>query len=659
MGCGLSKIDGAEDVVSLCRERKRLMKMAVEQRQAFADAHSKYIHSLYSVSSAIRVFVTRYSSSSSPSLVNLPSPTGKTLDSRKTLEANNAFQSCNSTISSDSSGVDREREDEAAEENEGVCEFFYGDKPPPMTEREIGWDFFNLFDSSSIQAVELRKESKGIPELGDDKEERKGVMLMKNGDLVNDKSGIEKVGKVEGRRTSDKETKGRDLLEALKDVEDHFMRAYESGLEVSRMLELNRVHKQSGLVEIEENSSNAMQSIAWNHLIPTQTSPCKSLHSYSSKTSSTWTESRSDFFDDCGGMVSGSHSFTLGRLYAWEKKLFEEVKGGDINRKSYQQKCSQLGKQGIHTPGYSKARDELTSLHNRILVSKRSAESISRQIEKLRDEELQPQLAELLHGLMRGWKTMLESHEMQANTMLEVKSFMSPVYGEFGNDSHRLATLQLEAALQSWHSSFIEYIATEKAYIKSLHGWLSKLMDTETKFYMKERPSTPPLQMGTQTLLVTCQKWIDSLEMLPDKAVKHAMKSFAKDVRSLWIQQGVEQQQKRKVDGLAKEIDRRHLALQKEGNEIIIMKKISKKIVRNQVEYSSERKDLMDQLRKRLDLEKVKHCRRMEESHKMALNGFRVEFSSVFESLVDFSRASVKLYASLVTYCENVNKGSE
>lgn len=33
-----------------------------------------------------------------------------------------------------------------------------------------------------------------------------------------------------------------------------------------------------------------------------------------------------DLFDDYGGMESGSHSLTLERLYAWEKKLYEEVK---------------------------------------------------------------------------------------------------------------------------------------------------------------------------------------------------------------------------------------------------------------------------------------------------------------------------------------------
>lgn len=44
------------------------------------------------------------------------------------------------------------------------------------------------------------------------------------------------------------------------------------------------------------------------------------------KDSSNWVEYKNDLFDDYGGMDSGSHLLTLGRLYAWEKKLFEEVK---------------------------------------------------------------------------------------------------------------------------------------------------------------------------------------------------------------------------------------------------------------------------------------------------------------------------------------------
>ena len=41
---------------------------------------------------------------------------------------------------------------------------------------------------------------------------------------------------------------------------------------------------------------------------------------------------------------------------------------------------------------------EANDLHSRISVALRSVESISDRIQKLRDEELEPQLVELLHG---------------------------------------------------------------------------------------------------------------------------------------------------------------------------------------------------------------------------------------------------------------------
>ena len=45
--------------------------------------------------------------------------------------------------------------------------------------------------------------------------------------------------------------RGRELLEVLKDIEDYFLRAFESGKEVSKMLEGNSVHLQSNIEEIK------------------------------------------------------------------------------------------------------------------------------------------------------------------------------------------------------------------------------------------------------------------------------------------------------------------------------------------------------------------------------------------------------------------------
>ncbi|XP_021286815.1 uncharacterized protein LOC110418417 [Herrania umbratica] len=428
------------------------------------------------------------------------------------------------------------------------------------------------------------------------------------------------------------------------------------------MLEANTVHLQSGLEEIKENSTKLIQAITWHRSTLSKPPTCKSLVASSSKGSSVWTEYKNDLFDEYGGMDSGSHSLTLGRLYAWEKKLYEEVKAGDCTRKIYERKCSRLRNQDVK--GYDelamdKTRAAVKDLYARILIAIRSAESISKRIQKLRDEELQPQIIELLKGLTRSWKVMLESHETQNKILLEVKSFACPTYGKFCNDSHRLATLQLEAELQNWRACFKEYVAAQRAYIEALHGWLTKFLVPEVEFYSRGRSSAAPYGANGPPLLVIFYHWLSSMEELPDKAVTFSLKCFSKDVRALWAQQGEEQQQKRKVDGMAKELDRRTMAFQKAETRFLESKLTDHKSepeMEQRNEYLTEKKDQLDMFGKRLDVEREKHHKHMQETQRIILNGFQTGFSAVFESLIGFSSASLKMYNDLITRSENAEK---
>ncbi|XP_021300668.1 uncharacterized protein LOC110429106 [Herrania umbratica] len=720
MGCATSKKEEEDSVVSLCKERKRLLKLAVERRYALADAQCKYNQSLYAVAAAIRLFVARHSSPSSPFLITFP--TASTNEASETPVTNPMFlkqrptepshetircQSSQSTVfvkkGSQDQGkeeVPRTQEDEEGclessedergseeEEDEVVCEHFYGEEAPPAVsspEKAFAWDFFNPFDGMRTEVVssftdssdeELRvvREKEGIPDLEEDGDrvmsERKdesvkiadgGDEEIQNTDVRNGDDHDAKVsqGDKNSFRMINTPTNERDLLEALKDIADHFLRAYDCGLDVCRMLEANRVQLQSGLEELKESSNKLIRSITWSRSPLSRSSSCKSLLSSSSRNSSTWAELKTDLFDDYGGMESGSHSLTLGRLYAWEKKLYEEVKAADQTRKTYEQKCSQMRKRNAKRDGLyagDKTRAEVKDLHSRILVAIRSAETISERIEKLRDEELQPQLIELLHGLMGNWKIMLESHETQNRIMFEVASFNSPAYGKFCNDSHRLATLQLEAELHNWRSCFLAYFSAQKAYIEALSGWLSKFIAPEVEFCSKNRSSAPAVGVKGPPLLAVCHEWLASLEKLPNEAVICALKSFGKDIRALWVQQGEEQKQKRKVDGLAKELERKVLAFQRTESRILGSKLSEQELeidVRNRIEYLAERKNVLDMFRKRIDAEKVKHHASMEGTQQLTLKGFQTGFYSVFGSLAEFSKASVKMYADLVTYCE-------
>ncbi|KAK8625208.1 hypothetical protein V6N13_090083 [Hibiscus sabdariffa] len=712
MGCVASKLEEEEVVVSICRERKRLIKLAVDRRYALAEAYFRYCQALYAVSAAIKLFVARHSSPASPFLITFPPPcpptppatdqnvvTNPMLLQQRPLESTTceaiACESCGSSTSSGSSEEVTEQEvvreeEEEEEEEEHHCGYFYMQMPPPMPspQRDFGWDFFNPFDVVRPEIItgynrcsedDLRavREQEGIPELeeeGDTKEEEKKVVIVEEKDTkmehVESESGLLKVkeethvsqGEPKGFTVIDSPDKGRELLEALKDIEDYFIRAYDSGKDVSRMLEANMVHLQSGLEGIKENSTKIIQAITWHRSTLSKPQSCKSLVASSSKSSSAWTEYKTDLFDQYGGMDSGSHSLTLGRLYAWEKKLYEEVKAGNSTRQIYERKCSRLRNQDVK--GYDeltmdKTRAAVKDLYARILIAIRSAESISKRIQKLRDEELLPQIIELFKGLTRTWKVMLESHETQNKILSEVKSFACPSFGKFCNDSHRLATLQLEAELQNWRACFIEYVAAQRAYIQALHGWLTKFLVPEVEFYSRGRSGAPYGGNGPP-LLVICYHWLTSMEELPDKAVTFSLKSFSKDVKALWAQQGEEQQQKRKVDGMAKELDRRTMAFQKAETRLVESKLLTEYKLEPEMEqrneYLTEKKDQLDMMRKRLDVEREKHHNYMQETQRITLNGFQTGFSTVFETLIEFSKASMKIYNDLVTLSENAEK---
>ncbi|XP_009589344.1 protein ALTERED PHOSPHATE STARVATION RESPONSE 1-like [Nicotiana tomentosiformis] len=714
MGCVASKLEQEEEVVSICKERKHQLKLAVERRYTLADAHYKYCQALYGVSAALKLFVARHSTPTSPYLITFPPPCPSSPPKEKVVsnplflqqtpsEPTQESICCGATRKSTTTPSDSSEEEDRVEKVETQQQqqqqqqpgygYFYMEMPqmvqsPPT---DFGWDFFNPFNSVrpeiisgyhriSEEDIRAVREQEGIPDLEEEeeeegngkKEENKVVATAEKENVEHRENGSEVVQSVhtanvnqedrnKGLTVVDNPLQGRELLEALTDIEDHFVKAYDSGKEVSRMLEANWVHSQPNLGEPKDNSTKMIPAITWKSP-SSRSSSCKSLVASSSKSSSTWTEFKNDLFDEYGGMGSGSHSLTLGRLYAWEKKLYEEVKAGDSTWKLYEKKCNQLrnhdsrGDEGRTT---DKTRAAVKELYSRILVAIRSAETISTRIEKLRDEELQPQIIELLQGMMRTWKIMLESHEIQNKIIFDVKSFTCPTYGKFCNDSHRLATLQLDVELQNWRTRFQDYIAAQKAYVEALHGWLSKFTIPEVEFYSKRRSSIPQCRANGPPLLMICHDWLSAMNKLPDRAVSVALKGCGKDVRALWVQQGEEQQQKLKVDSMSKELDRKTLAFQKVENKLYEFKltdRSSELEVDHRAEYLKERKDLLDNFRKRVDLEKEEHQKCMQETQRITLNGFQTGFCRVFESIAEFSSAALKMYNELLSSGEKAEK---
>ncbi|KAI9108165.1 hypothetical protein K1719_021038 [Acacia pycnantha] len=247
MGCVASKLE-EEVVVTICKVRKSQSKIAVENKYALAEAHCKYFHSLYAVAAAINLFVACHSSASSAFLITLPLPCLAPSETENVInnpmflqqtpfEPKHEAITCDSaasltTISEVISGYRRNSDDNlrVVREEEGI----------PELEEEGERDDFEQ------QKVVTLEENEGVVE--------KVSGNVETVDVVNMATESENQREQRGLAVIDTPEEGRELLEALKDIEDYFVRAYNSRKNVTKMLEANRIPLQSGLEEIKGGS---------------------------------------------------------------------------------------------------------------------------------------------------------------------------------------------------------------------------------------------------------------------------------------------------------------------------------------------------------------------------------------------------------------------
>ncbi|KAG4958880.1 hypothetical protein JHK87_035513 [Glycine soja] len=326
------------------------------------------------------------------------------------------------------------------------------------------------------------------------------------------------------------------FFSSMKDIEFLFVKASESGKEVPRMLEANKLHFRPLFPAKEKPAQNSVKYLTWHRTM--------SSRSYSS-TNPPGANSRADVEDvtnnlfDNFCMISGSHASTLDRLYAWERKLYDEVKASDMIRKEYDMKCKflrNLESKGEKTSRIDKTRAVVKDLHSGIRITILRIDSISKRIEELRDKELQPQLEELIDGLSRMWEVMFECHKLQFQ-------IMSTVY----NNSHariathselrRQITSYLESELHFLSSSFTKWIGAQKFYLEAINGWLHKCVSLKQKPGKKKRPQRPLLRMYGPPIYATCEIWLEKLGELPIQDVVDSMKSLAGEIARFLLRQ--------------------------------------------------------------------------------------------------------------------------
>ncbi|GKV43390.1 hypothetical protein SLEP1_g50686 [Rubroshorea leprosula] len=200
--------------------------------------------------------------------------------------------------------------------------------------------------------------------------------------LIATAKGMKKGGRA-GPSTVEKRVAKGNLSQIFADIDDDFLKASESAQEVSKLLEATKLHYHSNFADNRghiDHSARVMRVITWNRSF------------------------RGDFQDrgvkdDFDLEENETHATVLDKLLAWEKKLYEEVKAGELMKFEYQRKVATLNKlkkRGTNSEALEKAKAAVSHLHTRYIVDMQSLDSTVSEINRLRDQQLYPKLVQLV-----------------------------------------------------------------------------------------------------------------------------------------------------------------------------------------------------------------------------------------------------------------------
>ncbi|CAA2996273.1 Hypothetical predicted protein, partial [Olea europaea subsp. europaea] len=584
MGCAQSRIDN-EESVSRCKERRNLMREAVSVRNAFASAQSGYAVSLKNIGAALSDYGTGEVPPPPPAIAvgpgdpavterpppppplppsvmesSLPPPPPLPTFSPLPPIQRSMTMPAALSHSEKMKGIviDESDEEEEEEEKGGLNRRKKGveemgpetpirtpNPPPPPDLKGVAWDYFFMGDNMPGQSLEE------VEEEDDEKHYMEGQKGNENGNFdevgninMEFKTPEKNVGfpGVEEFKTPEETTvteakekqflhsntappvmsgggisggnmvgnkNSVDLSKILGEIDDHFLKASQSAQEVSKMLEATRLHYHSNFADNRghiDHAARVMQVITWNK-------------SFRGIPNGDGTKDNLDADD------YETHATVLDKLLAWEKKLYEEVKAGELMKLEYQRKVSALNKlkkRNASTEQLEKAKAAVSHLHTRYIVDWQSLDSTVSEVNDIRDKQLYPKLVALIHGMLSMWKSMCTHHDSQLNIVAELKPLEISGTPIETSKNHHEHTLQLWNVVQEWQSQFEKLVTNQRQYIQALNSWLKlNLIPIESNDYivfLQEHEDVvgltedEPINFHQAMRSSNSQKWIDAMK---------------------------------------------------------------------------------------------------------------------------------------------------
>ncbi|XP_030443931.1 nitrate regulatory gene2 protein [Syzygium oleosum] len=443
----------------------------------------------------------------------------------------------------------------------------------------------------------------------------------------------------------------RDLQDVVRDIKEEFESASGYGKEVAALLQVGRLPYESKGTLLKAIFSRIMYLVAPSML--SSHSPSK----ISARVSSRRMKMARAYVGDAAkdfNLDSGTISSTLDKLYAWEKKLYKEVKDEEKLRVAYQEKCKKLkilDDRGAESSKIDATQASIRKLHTKIDVCIRTVDAISSRIHKLRDEELQPQLTELIRGLIGMWRSMLKCHQKQFQAIMESKVRVLKVNTGSRGESSLRATVELEIELLNWCSCFNQWVNAQKSYVESLNGWLLRCIDSKPEETADGVAPFSPSRMGAPAIFVICNDWSQSMERTSQKRVNHAMCDFASRIHELWERQDEEQRQRTRAERISKDFEKQLRTLRMERGKLehdqdTFSEKtaVSKFPSESGVSHLDDLKVDLDSMRKKLEEERARHKATMNSVNDAASNSLQAGLVPIFETLGHFTSEVLKGY---------------
>ncbi|KAM7261040.1 hypothetical protein ACFE04_026515 [Oxalis oulophora] len=628
MGCWYSKLE-REETVSRCKARKRYMKQLVKSRQSLSATHTMFLRSLRSTGSALLQFSTHETTlhhhhapphAPPPQLLRPPLTPPRPPPPPP-------MSSSTDTWSTSTGGV------------------LPPPPPPPPPPPSSSWDFWDPFVASSSRA--------GTEEEWDTTTASEMVVTTAGSGTTVAASITAPPSMVSGFSKESGSTElaivtrnGKDLLEIVKEVDEYFLRAADAGGLLSILLEVSSVTNFTKGGKVYNYGCNLSPSI-WHR------SSSHKMNDFGKMGDGMINLGGSSGGTTTGGggeSLYGSHCSTVERLYAWEKKLFQEVKDAESIRIEHERRTAQLRKLEVKRSDYvktEKTKKEVEKLESQMVVSTQAIETTSTEIVKLRETELYPQLIELVKGMMCMWRSMYECHQVQTHIVQQLKYLNTFPSTEPTSEIHRQSTLQLELEVQQWHQSFCNLVKAQRDYIQSLTGWL--------RLSLFQFSKNPLLRSSQESRIYSlCEEWHLAFDRIPDKVASEGIKSFLTVIHGIVVQQNEELKQKKRSDSCFKEFEKKAAELRSLESKFgpFAAPEGSKDPV-------AEKRAKVEILRRKAEEEKSKHEKSVSVTRAMTVNNLQMGFPHVFQAMVGFSSVCMQAFESVYNQAKNNGEDHE